>query len=66
MEERFDGKWVVISNPVTSEKGEFIEGDVVFHSSSKQTCNKELLKVKSKRTAMFYFRKLSEGVIYAL
>jgi len=62
--QNYDGEWVFLINCKTTEDGDFLGGEVVLHSKSREEVFRNISKFKN-HPSMFSFRyagKIPEGV----
>jgi hypothetical protein len=63
MEKRFDGEWIVISEPELDAGSQVISGRVFFHSPSRDDAEDAMLKAPSGELPITCFKQLPPGML---
>ena len=66
IEDRYDGEWVLVGNPITDDQLNVVKGEVLLHHPDRDVFDREALKHKAKRFAVLSLRKTPEQMEYVL
>ena len=66
IEEAFDGEWVLIEDPETTELLEIIRGKVIFHSKERSDVHGKLLELRPIHSAVMYVGEPPKDLEFAL
>ncbi|PZR72019.1 MAG: hypothetical protein DLM73_14405 [Chthoniobacterales bacterium] len=54
MESQFEGEWILIGEPQTTDKLEVVEGTVLHHSKDRDEVYRRAVALKPKRSAILF------------
>lgn len=60
IQDRFDGEWVFLENPITDERMEILSGELLCHSKDRADIDAESKKLRPRRSAIFYVGEPSD------
>lgn len=62
--ERYDGEWVLLEDPVKNDRNQTVRGKLRWHTKDRAELNAKALEFKLKHGAIFYIGKGPEGMLY--
>jgi hypothetical protein len=66
IKKKYDGEWVLITDPVTTKDLKIVEGTVACHSKDRDEVYRVAKKLKPKHSAILFFGKPPKNMEYAL
>jgi uncharacterized pyridoxal phosphate-containing UPF0001 family protein len=66
MEREFDSEWILVGDPQTNESLEVVNGTVVCHSRDREEVYRAAVKLRPKRSAIFYTGRMPPGTAIVL
>ena len=64
IEQRYDGEWVLLEDPVSDRRDQIVSGKLRWHSKDRAEIGVKMLELRLKHGAIFYIGKGPEGMLY--
>ena len=66
LESEFDGEWILVGDPETSESLEVIRGTVLHHSKDRDEVYRRAVALRPKRSAIVFTGRMPENTAIVL
>ena len=66
MEARFDGEWILVGEPETTDALEVVKGVVLHHSKDRDEVYRRAVALRPKRSAILYTGRMPAGTAIVL
>jgi hypothetical protein len=66
MEARFDGEWILVGEPETTEALEVVKGTVLHHSKDRDEVYRRAVALRPKRSAIVFTGRMPENTAIVL
>jgi hypothetical protein len=66
IQSRFDSEWVLVADPEVDEQMQVVQGDVVFHSKSRDEFDRKLIELRLPSSAILYTGRMPENTAIVL
>ena len=63
---QFDGEWILVGDPRTSDKLEVLEGNVLYHSKDRDEVYRRAVTLKPKRSAILFTGRMPANTAIVL
>ena len=64
IEQRYDGEWVLLEDPISDKRDQIISGKLLWHSKDRSEITEKALEFRPKYAAISYIGKGPEGMLY--